>query len=280
MEPRNIILNELKGISKVLANSYPVSVPFTVPSGYFEQFPLQVIDILKVSEAPAFPGQSRELLFDVPQGYFENFADTMLAKVRALENEEETISPLLASLKNKNTFSVPEGYFEGLASNITDGAKALDIVNETLEQDESFLKGLKHLPTYQAPQGYFENFAENMLSKVQPEAKVIRMSFTRKVMRYAAAAVVAGLIITLGWNQWNKPVQGNTEVASTTVVPATISDNEIESFLALEHTSTASTNTVSETSEFSIEPENVKDLLADVSDEELQQYVEQNAATN
>lgn len=280
MEPRNIILNELKGISEVLANSYPVSVPFTVPSGYFEQFPLQVIDILKVSEAPAFPGQSRELLFDVPQGYFENFADTMLAKVRALENEEETISPLLASLKNKNTFSVPEGYFEGLASNITDGAKALDIVNETLEQDESFLKGLKHLPTYQAPQGYFENFAENMLSKVQPEAKVIRMSFTRKVIRYAAAAVVAGLVITFGWNQWNKPVQGNSEVASTTVVPATISDNEIESFLALEHTSTASINTVSETSEFSVEPENVKDLLADVSDEELQQYVDQNAATN
>jgi hypothetical protein len=56
-------------------------------------------------------------VFTVPEGYFTQFPETLLQRIRKEENQEvftelEEISPLLAAkLTKKMPFSLPEGYF-------------------------------------------------------------------------------------------------------------------------------------------------------------------------
>jgi hypothetical protein len=78
-------------------------MPYSVPHGYFENFPEST-----VSRLNAQPKQ------DVPEGYFEHFALNMLQKVRTNEVREELegIAPVLNTLSKSMPYSLPEGYFE------------------------------------------------------------------------------------------------------------------------------------------------------------------------
>ncbi len=73
--------------------------------------------------------------------------------------EISEISPLLASLKNKNVFSVPDGYFDSLPSLITDRVQTF-----------SFDEGKKPVtPQFAVPTGYFESLSSSILSKIKEE---------------------------------------------------------------------------------------------------------------
>jgi hypothetical protein len=78
-------------------------VPFTVPVGYFDQFPHNLLELIE-----------HEKMNEVPNGYFDQFAFQMLQKIRSNEAKEEldAISPFLNTLSKKMPFSLPEGYFE------------------------------------------------------------------------------------------------------------------------------------------------------------------------
>ena len=96
-------------------------------------------------------------------------------------------------------------------------------------------------------------------------------------MRYAAAAVVVGIIAISGYVIFNKPgkVPG-TAIASTTgldsATVAKIPDQEIENFI--NNTTAASIDDAGDTAATTddISVKDSKDLLANISDEELQQY--------
>lgn len=51
----------------------------------------------------------------VPVGYFEGFPEQLMARIR---QEEEELSPFMASLPRTMPFTVPEGYFEALPAEI------------------------------------------------------------------------------------------------------------------------------------------------------------------
>lgn len=72
------IVKELESISTAVAN-LPLEMPYTVPGGYFERLPEQVLQLVKTDGA---------------------------------RPELEELSPLLASLHGTTPFSVPEGYFD------------------------------------------------------------------------------------------------------------------------------------------------------------------------
>ena len=57
-----------------------------------------------------------EIPFTVPEGYFERLPDEVLSLVQATNTQQEVegLSPLLASLRDFKPFSVPEGYFESI----------------------------------------------------------------------------------------------------------------------------------------------------------------------
>jgi hypothetical protein len=134
-------------------------------------------------------------VFDLPEGYFENFAASVLAKIKgeaeiSVQEELQHLSSTLSTIPRTMPFSVPEAYFANLTSNLPTLLKD-DFVPEELK------KLAKRVP-YDVPVDYFENLPAQILSKVaKPKAKVVSMS-ARHWVRYAAAAIVTGLIAISG----------------------------------------------------------------------------------
>ena len=130
MTNRNTILNELKDIGSALGNYSPQNI-YTVPNGYFEGLPTQILSRIKALEAadakeelgylsPLLSNISKEVPYAVPPDYFQNLSENITqhitehADYQTSEEEIESLSPLLSRLKNKNPYSVPAGYFESL----------------------------------------------------------------------------------------------------------------------------------------------------------------------
>jgi hypothetical protein len=285
MENRNTILNELKAISPVVAEAGFRNV-YEVPAGYFEALPGRMLELLKGAEeevSPVLPGK-KDNPYQVPQGYFDNFAASVLQRIKAGEaksakEELETLSPLLSGLGKKMPFSTPDNFFEELSDNAVAGAKAIDFVNVELENLSPLMSLLKDKQVYEVPAGYFDQLPQQILQKVKSQpAKVVSMSFTRKVVRYAAAAVVAGLIVAAAWLY-----VGNGSGAGESLVGIEqISDEGLESYIENQSSvSPAETMVLADNTNAEIDEEDMKDMLADVSDEELQKYVDQyNAKDN
>src|SRR4030095_15518437 len=87
MTNRNTILKELNDISSTLGNLDPQNI-YTVPNGYFEGLPTQILNRIKALEA----------------------ADA--------KEELEYLSPLLSKVSKKMPYSVPAGFFQNLSDNI------------------------------------------------------------------------------------------------------------------------------------------------------------------
>ena len=290
MNNRETIVNELKELSPVLAQSNPL-LPCQVPQGYFEELPEKILGLVQaMEESSIILKEAKQNPFNVPQGYFENLAETILKKVKAAEagsakEEIETLSPLLSKLNKKVPYNIPAGYFEELAGNVTDGAKAIELVNEELENLSPLMNGLKGMNVFEVPQGYFDRLANDVLAKAkqQKSAKVVSMSFGRKIIRYAVAAVVTGLIITTGWLYINNTTtlnSGGDSVAKETQDKVKkVSDEELLHFIETEDDSIDEAVATAITPG-DIDATDLKDMLADVSDEELQQYVEQTTPEN
>lgn len=144
-------------------------------------------------------------------------------------NELNEISPLVASIPRVNPLSVPENYFKGLSSNILDKIEfsgdesgfakiaspfqAPDGYFEHISRDilalvkdnavtaegeiqklSPVLAQVQHMNVFETPEGYFNSLPSVILSKVKAvPAKIVTM---RKpaILRYAAAAVISGIM--------------------------------------------------------------------------------------
>ncbi|GEP95628.1 hypothetical protein [Chitinophaga cymbidii] len=64
--------------------------------------------------------------FSVPGGYFEEFPGKLMARIHAMEASEAVtaelaeVSPLLAAAPRQSPFSVPDNYFESLTREVSD----------------------------------------------------------------------------------------------------------------------------------------------------------------
>ena len=283
MENRINIMNELGEISPIVAQISP-ALPYQVPNGYFEGLAEQILARIKAEALPPVLEAAKENPYSVPQGYFEKLPELILNRVRAEnalnpQEEIEAISPLLSQLRNKQPFNVPVGYFNDLPENITDGAKAIDVVNEELENLSPLMNGLKQKKAYQVPEAYFDGLPEAILekAKAQQGAKVISIGFTRKLMRYAAAAVVVGIMITGALFFFNTRINGSidplAEVENKVTNTNLVTDKALQEYVEYQ-TSVDMTPTVISNGD-DMDESDMKEMLADVTDEEIQAYVEQ-----
>jgi hypothetical protein len=266
---------------------------YQAPAGYFDNLAGNILKRVKEEEASADPvvNITKDNAYQAPAGYFDGLAGNILNRIKEEEDGQHLQEPDLSSalwqqLGKKNPFTIPEGYFNEFSDNIVAGAKAIAFVNEALENLSPLMTSLKTKQVYEVPNGYFEANAAAILKKLneQPVGKVISVGFGRKMMRYAAAAVVAGVLLVAGYMY-----TGNTKPAVPTAgdVPgelAKASDQEIENFLNNNTASVADTSTIV-TADDEMSDKDSKDLLANISDEELQHYLEQygsnpNAITN
>ena len=182
--------------------------------------------------------------YAVPAGYFEDFADILIYRIRfEAEGFEEInsipapeeiaeISTLLAGLKNKNTYQVPVGYFESLNANV--------------------------------------QLTENVPSKLTAiplPGKTKKISVPMRIVRYAAAACIVGMIGITTFNvthhQVLDPINGLT----------TVSDQDMANYLDIDDVHWTPDNpTDLQTSTVDLSDNDIHDLLSSVPDVELEQY--------
>lgn len=121
-------------------------------------------------------------VFTVHEGYFDGLETELSARITA------------ERFQAKNIFTVPEGYFESLEENILQKIKAgaSETAAEELRGLSPVLAGIGNRNVFTVPAGYFEQL--DFVAEERTEAKVIKMKPVRSVFRYAAAAVITGLL--------------------------------------------------------------------------------------
>jgi hypothetical protein len=182
--------------------------------------------------------------YAIPAGYFEDFADILMYRIRfeaesfgeikSVSSSEEIaeISTPLAGLKNKNPYQVPAGYFESLNNNV--------------------------------------QISENVppkLTAVPRSNKTKKISIPVRIVRYAAAACIVGMIgittFNLTHHQFQDPINGLT----------TVSDQDMANFLDKDDVHWTPDNPSDlQTSTVNLSDNDIHDLLGSVTDVELEQY--------
>ncbi len=287
-----ILMSRIKRIEQdeanFLLNRLKQDTPYRIPVNYFDELPGAILKKVTLEAScdeepeilsPSLLQLKKACTFEVPAEYFKEFPLTLLKRIeleeKAFEKDElEIFSPLLREMKKTVPFKLPEGYFEQFPSEIIEGVNAVDYVNQELESHSPIMNNLKIQNRYKVPDGYFDNLGDNLLSivKYPGKASVVPFNFNKKMLRYSVAALVAGLMSIAAWTFYHdKPVlnPGNelTDMEK-------ISNDEMINYL--ESTPVTSVENAG-TASVTIKEDDVKELFTDVSDEELQQYLEQHA---
>ncbi|MBN8855000.1 MAG: hypothetical protein BGO55_19150 [Sphingobacteriales bacterium 50-39] len=279
MQRSKEILNELEQLSMVVAG-ISRQMPYEAPEGYFSDFPGKLLALLEqdAPERTPSPDWGKGSAMSVPEGYFEGFASRMMDKIRAQggqpvqaevrpEAPEGEFSPLLSRIGKNMPYQVPEGYFD-------------------TSIPSAVLMGLKDKTVYEVPEAYFETLADIVIARIQPAevkqapGKLISIGSTHKIIwwKYAAAAVVAGFILTFGWLRLQTH-SGTPRLAVVNVAQdlTKVSDSDIQNYVD-DHTSQIQQvqqeeDYANSTASLDISDNDVKSLLGDVPDGDLAQYM-------
>ncbi len=283
MAHSNQILIELNHLSALVAN-LPAESPYQAPDGYFDNFAAVLMSLIPAieQEEPNLLAEIKHINpFELPASYFDEFASDILKRIKAEEasssrEELQHLSPLLSQLDKNIPFKLPENYFKEFPSDIMAGVNAVEFVHQELESSASITNNPKIKNAYHLPEGYFDNLDQHLLTyvKKQKKAAVIPINPNKNISRYAMAALVAGLIFiaALIFFQDNN----STSSADSLADIEQISNDELINYLEnipsipMEMAGTAS---------YTMKEEDVKELLADLPDEELQQYLETRAVS-
>ncbi len=230
---------------------------------------------------------SAQNTYSVPEGYFEGLAKQVLNRIRAMEattasEELGHLSPFLSQLPKTMPYTVPSGYFEEMETTLVSVAMyGEQEATEELGNISPLLSGLKKEMPYSVPAGYFDSIATPVAETKQP-AKLVSMGGSRKWFRYAAAAVVTGVVALFSVLYISQDNNGKTEGTEVAKVEKNIlkeirktSDTVLTEFVkqfdeaGLRSDETAATDTNKE----------IKDLLKDIPENELKQFLNETAET-
>lgn len=293
MQAKNDISDELRSLSALVAG-IGRQMPYELPEGYFEGLPLVVLNrvartAIHVEPVVELP---KSLTFSVPEGYFDGFASQVLSRIKAgavsqdfLENDllgegvqEELarLSTVVSRISRENPYRLPEGYFAELSP---------------------ILSVLKDKTTYLAPEGYFDYLPAAATEKVIREragAKVVAIGSKGKSVishwwKYAGVAAAACVILVFSWPQLHtsmtrtdegQHLMGTVDLASSTSQGLhKVSDQEILDYMD-DQNSTLAEPVSNNTATLDMNDSDIKTLLSDVPDGELQQYMEEHGRAN
>ncbi len=283
------ILDELKELSPAVA-AINRQLPYQVPAGYFDTLP----DTIKarIADGRSLPETSKDNPYEAPEGYFDSLAANIMNRIKATEagsprEELSFLSPVLNSLDKKVPFSNPKEYFEELPENVVAGIKAVDFVNEELENLSPLMNGLKNKRVYETPANYFDSVPEMVLNKIkQQNTLVVAFNFRKKLFRYAAAAVVIGIMAFGAWMYSAKPTEINQIVKTLPALNPDSASSELVKTLSDSDLVSLADNPVfsaTETTDIALDElanGDTNELLGDLSDEVLEQYLDQQNENN
>lgn len=146
--------------------------------------------------SPALAEIDKVNVFSVPEGYFIGL-------------EEKIATTVFLQQDKKTTFQkVPEGYFESLSSKILSKIKEKESAEEEIKSISPALHYLKEENVFDIPEGYFDELSSKILSRIKGEkTKIVSITSGRKWWKYAAAAVVAGIITIFSFIFFNNQNQ-------------------------------------------------------------------------
>jgi hypothetical protein len=275
---------------------------FSVPEGYFEGFAQQVLDRIKTGAESGTIGA----------GSVKTGAEVMKTGAGSLgplagEVEyagEDPFSSILAEIGRRTPYPVPEGYFEAHAPLLTvaRGNNPYTIPADYFEGQAPLLAIARNNP-YTVPAGYFDEQATasriaavvEQGANVDGSARVIEMGVREDVrragrrmnwLRYSAAAVVAGLILTVGFLRIHTSGHGSDRQSAPIDIAKTmssVSDQELQNFLTVQGaTFEQPTNSASTlgAATLDVNDNDLKTLLGNVPDGELKQYMEEHGGAN
>ncbi|PWT70278.1 MAG: hypothetical protein C5B59_20960 [Bacteroidetes bacterium] len=300
MEKTNDISKELLEISELLGKMTRINFVYQVPAGYFENLPEQLISRLRQMRSasqvtdelkdlsPLLNQLEKKNPYEVPENYFFQFPAEMMQVLQSMsapdldaKKELEGLSTLLSQADKKNPYETPPGYFTDLPENLAGALRAVSFVKEELKHASPLSDQLRNEKTYSVPEGYFDGLAAEVLEKIKSQpskARIIPMKEKRSWLKYAVAAAITGTILTVGiltYQMQNKPAD-DPAIGLTKV-----SDKEIADFLKNQvmPMTEPSNNNNNTTASIDFGENDIKDLLGDVSDNELQDYMNEQAGT-
>jgi hypothetical protein len=193
--------------------------------------------------------------------------DTILA-------EMQSIAPSIAAIATAMPFSVDIQYFQNLPDILVEQAQFAE--NQVIANSP-----------YQVPPNYFDGLSTQLLNRIAADAsaqtpiqitpaKVIGFNQAKKWMSYAAAAILAGILITNAFLFTDKPNYSEYEKYSTLDIPSTlnlVSDADLTNYIQ----SNSTVNGIEEmvVSENEALP-NLSENMELFSNENLDAYLEEN----
>ena len=195
--------------------------------------------------------------YQVVNGYFDGVANDIFLRIAS----------------KKATYQLPNEYFETLSSQILDKVKIgkNEIIDE-LEEIAPFLNSIKKENPYKISNDYFNGLSIKQAS----QTKVVSIKKTSlNWLKYVAAAVFAGILVTGGLQLYNKKDAGKVDIqASIQSLP----EAELLKGIDVEKTSLVSTDDV-----FTSPLEdlgNLQNEIQSVSDDEIEAYLKENNISN
>lgn len=336
MNVKNDISEELGSLSALVA-SISRETPYRAPEGYFLRFPTAALERVQadLSHVAGLP-TGKPLTFSVPEGYFDGFAQQVLNRIKtgvsagsapsAGRREEEAaepaagpellphclieagritpyrvpegyfdgLSPILSILKDKNPYLVPAGYFDELAPGILARATEQPELSKQPELSRSVVIA-----------GADSNSRLEMTKEThsRPGVRVISLGKRLSWMKYAAAAVVAGLIVSVGWLRWSPVTSRPSAPQDAAITPSgtsaeiatnlsKVSDAELQSYLVDQDTTlaqpvgnignagTMATVDMDDSELVDMNDTGLKTLLGNVTDGELKQYMDEHGGAS
>jgi hypothetical protein len=188
--------------------------------------------------------------------------------------EMQSIAPSIAAIGTAMPFSVDAQYFESLPEILLEQAQFAD--NHIIS----------NLP-YQIPPNYFDQLSTQLLNRIAAEttveapiqkttAKIVRFNQVKRWMSYAAAAILAGILITNAFLFTDKPNYSEYEKYRTLDIPSTldlVSDADLNNYIQNNsHTNGVEEMVVSESQALPNLSENMELL----SNENLDAYLQEN----
>ena len=188
--------------------------------------------------------------------------------------EMQSIAPSIAAIGTAMPYSVDAQYFESLP----------EILLEQTQFADNHI--ISNLP-YQVPPNYFDQLSTQLLNRIAAEttveapiqkttAKIVRFNQVKRWMSYAAAAILAGILITNAFLFTDKPNYSEYEKYRTLDIPSTlnlVSDADLNNYIQNNsHTNGVEEMVVSESQSLPNLSENIELL----SNENLDAYLQEN----
>ncbi len=220
-----------------------------------------------------------ENVYSIPEGYFENFSELMLNRIKAMnaanaKDELNYLSPVLNNISIEMPYSIPFGYFNNLEEKLMHGVRESEdylSAKEELESISPLLSRLNKQVPYTVPLQYFESLSPGVNSK--QKTKIVSIT-SRRWFRYAAAAIIVGFIALGGLLFLNKkssidPNKNPDEWIAKNVKK--VNTVKLDDFIKLDDEEHLA-------KESSIKTDEIKDLMKDVPEKQIQQFLNETDA--